>query len=295
MKIKVLIFGAAGMLGNALFYQLSKKKSLEVTGTVWNKAESQNLPISLQDKVIANIDIEKTQSLIEAIGWAKPDVVLNCVGLIKQVMTEADTAKAIAINALFPHRLAALCKAADARLIHFSTDCVFSGAEGNYREQDPTDAADVYGKSKFLGELLYDHTVTIRTSIIGHGLESHLALVDWFLDQKGEVKGFNKVIYSGLTTVEIARVITDFIIPNRRLKGLYHVSAKPISKYALLEIIKDTYQKKIKIIPTDEPVYDQSLDSTRFRKFTGYIPPSWDSMIKKLYQYYETNSNFIRY
>ena len=294
MKNKILILGATGMLGNGLISSFKKYPNLEVFGTIRDK-ETKYFPDEILKWIIPNIDIENWNNLIKLFGFIKPDIVLNCVGLIKQIMGDQDNEAAIYMNALFPHRLSALCQASGARMIHFSTDCVFSGRKGNYCESDPSDALDIYGKTKYLGEVKDNHCLTIRTSIIGHGLESHVSLVDWFLAQKGEIKGYKNVIYSGLPTVEIGQIITEKIIPNQRLKGLYHVSADPISKYELLKLVSAIYDKKIKIQPVDQPVSDMSLNSDRFRKKIGYQPPAWPNLIKKMYHYYKTNPNFIKF
>lgn len=294
MKIKILIIGATGMLGNALFGQLSKKRNFEAWGTVRNFNPSL-FSENLNKKIITNIDIENIDSLVKVFGEIKPDVVLNCVGLIKQVMGSKETALAIYMNSYFPHRLSLLCAASGARMIHFSTDCVFSGKKGMYKETDPSDAEDIYGKTKFLGEVLDDNCVTIRTSIIGHGLESHVSLIDWFLAQDKPIRGFTKVIYSGLPTVEIARIVADYVIPNKRLKGLYHVSAGPISKYDLLKLVAKTYGKRIDIKPFDDIISDRSLDSTKFKRLASYLPPSWPSLIKKMFKYYKSSDKFTKF
>lgn len=294
-KKRILIVGATGMLGNALFSELSKKKNLDVFGTVRFKEEALQLPEKLSDKIIPNTDIENWDSIIRTLSIVQPDIVLNCVGLIKQAMSAKDTPAAIYMNAYFPHRLNNLCQAAGAKMIHFSTDCVFSGAKGMYKESDLPDVSDVYGLTKYLGEVIEGNCLTIRTSIIGHGLETHASLIDWFLSQKGEINGYNKVIYSGLPTIELARILADFVFLNNRLKGLYHVSAEPISKYDLLQLVAKIYHKKIEIVPYDAVVSDRSLDSTRFKKITGYKPPRWEILIKKMYQYYQTNPNFIKF
>jgi dTDP-4-dehydrorhamnose reductase len=292
--MKILIIGASGMLGNALFSELSK--TYEVYGTVRSIEEKKFFSVKEAERIIPFIDIENTDSMARAFIKVKPDVVLNAVGLIKQNPTISDTRTAIYMNAMFPHILADLCKLSGARMIHFSTDCVFSGTKGSiYKENDFSDAEDIYGKTKFLGEVAYDHCVTMRTSIIGHGLEAHASLADWFLAQSGEIQGYTKVIYSGLPTVEIARIIGEYIIPNKRLKGLYQVSAEPIPKYELLQLIAKIYGKKIIITPVDKPANDRSLDSNRFRKYAKYTPPSWPILIKKMYQNYQKNKNFIQY
>ena len=294
MKEKILVIGASGMLGNALFSELSK--NYEVYGTVRSNEEKKYFTPSQAERIFSFVDIENMESLARVFSRIKPDVVLNAVGLIKQNPTINDTRVAIYMNALFPHLLADLCKLSGARMIHFSTDCVFTGNKGSiYKENDLSDADDVYGKTKFLGEVSYDHCVTMRTSIIGHGFEAHASLADWFLAQKGEIQGYTNVIYSGLPTVEIARIIGEYIIPNKRIKGLYHVSADPISKRELLQIMAKVYGKKITIKPVDQPVNDRSLDSSRFRKLAKYDPPNWLNLIKKMYQNYKTNKNFIQF
>ncbi|MEI8143294.1 MAG: SDR family oxidoreductase [Candidatus Berkelbacteria bacterium] len=290
---RILVLGATGMLGNALFTELSKA-DFDVYGTA-RKMNPAFFPENLANKIIADIDIEDLLSLSTAIKELKPDVVMNCVGLIKQSPSASNTAMAIYMNALFPHRLASICEEYNARMIHFSTDCVFSGKKGNYTEKDFSDAGNVYGRTKYLGEVVYPHCFTMRTSIIGHGLETNASLVDWFLAQEGDVTGYDKVIFSGFPTVEIARILTEYILPNHELSGLYHVSADPISKYDLLKLVAKVYSKKVNLISSDNEVSDKSLNSDRFRKISSYTPPSWDVLIEKMYEYYKSNSNFIKY
>jgi dTDP-4-dehydrorhamnose reductase len=290
---KILVIGVTGMLGNALFSELAKYPNIETYGTA--RSFKNYLPKELAEKVITGVDIDNFDSLVRVFDRVKPDVVLNCVGLIKQLPSAEDTELAIKMNALFPHQLARLAAASGSRLIHFSTDCVFDGENGPYKESDPSDAKDIYGKTKFLGELHYDHCLTIRTSIIGHGFESHVSLIDWFLSQNGTTKGYTKVIYSGFPTVEIARIIAQYVLPNSKLRGLYQVSSDPISKYDLLKIVAKVYGKKIKLEPYPDVVSDRSLDSTRFRQDTGYTPPSWEELAKKMFAYYQENPNFIKY
>lgn len=215
----------------------------------------------------------------------KPDVIVNCAGLTKHKPEAEDPLIAIPINALMPHRLAALSALAGARLIHISTDCVFSGEKGNYAESDFADARDVYGKTKALGELFYPHTVTLRTSTIGHELQSRFGLLDWFLSQETLCKGYRRAIFSGLPTVVFAQVIRDVVIPNTALSGLYHVAAKPINKFDLLKMIADIYGKTIEIVSDDQLAIDRSLNATRFRDATGYIAPEWLQLIKTMHAY----------
>ena len=210
---------------------------------------------------------------------------INCVGLIKQLAVANDPLSALPINAMLPHRLARLCELLGARLIHVSTDCVFSGRAGMYTEEAPSDANDLYGKSKFIGELHNQaNAITLRTSIIGHELGSQYALIDWFLAQEGAVKGYAKAVFSGLPTVELARVMRDYVLPQPNLNGLYHVSAEPIDKLSLLNWVAEIYDKDIQITLDEGVQIDRSLDSTRFRQASGYVPPTWPDMIRKMYE-----------
>ncbi len=291
---KILVLGATGMLGNAIFTELSKA-DFDVYGTA-RKISPEFFSKELTQKIITGIDIEDMASLTASINDLKPDIVINCVGLIKQAPSASNTALAIYMNALFPHKLAAICEQSGSRMIHFSTDCVFSGKKGNYKESDFADADDVYGRTKYLGEVPYDHCFTMRTSIIGHGMEANASLIDWFLSQKGEkVNGYDKVVYSGFPTVEIARIVKEYVIPNPELKGLYHVSAEPISKYDLLKLVARIYGKKVELVPSDNEISNKSLNSDIFREATGYNPPSWEELVTKMHDYYKSNDSFVKF
>jgi len=211
--------------------------------------------------------------------------VVNCVGLIKQLADAENPLLEIPINAVLPHRLARLCEFSGARLVHISTDCVYSGKKGRYTEADLPDANDVYGQSKALGEVIYPHTITLRTSIIGHELQGNQSLLNWFLSQEGSCNGFRRAIFSGLPTVEFAQVIRDVVIPHAELSGLYHIAAQPINKYDLLKLIAEVYGKSIDIVPDDNLVIDRSLNADRFRLATGYTAPEWSDLIKLMYAY----------
>jgi dTDP-4-dehydrorhamnose reductase len=212
-------------------------------------------------------------------------VVINCIGLVKQLAEADDPLLALPINAMLPHRLARLCDVASARLVHVSTDCVFSGARGNYIEGDSPDAQDLYGRSKLLGEVDYPHAVTLRTSIIGHELSSANGLVGWFLAQQGRVSGYRRAVFSGLPTIELARVIRDHVLPRPALRGTYHVSASPINKFDLLKLVARTYGKEIEIVEDDAVLIDRSLDSTRFRTETGYAPDDWPALVARMHAF----------
>ena len=287
-KTRILILGASGMLGSAVYRALSASADYVVFGTVRDSKAAQLLGPASQNSLIPNIDMEGETGIVAALEHAKPHIVVNCIGIIKQLPSASDHLESLAINASLPHRLAKYCSLVGARLIHFSTDCVFSGKKGQYREGDDPDAYDLYGRTKFLGEVAYPNTVTLRTSIIGHELSSANSLVDWFLSQSHCVSGFRKAVFSGLTTVEIARVLQEYVMPNADLSGLYHLSVQPINKYDLLKIVSDVYSKDIRIEPNYDLVIDRSLNSDRFRTATGYEPPSWIELIQAMHSDYSS-------
>jgi len=284
-KIKVLVLGATGMLGNAVLRLFAQSPGYEAVGSARSTSALRLLTADLSDRVICGVDVEHIDSLISLFSKVQPDVVINCIGLVKQLAEADDPLAAIPINSLLPHRLARLCGVAGARLVHMSTDCVFSGAKGMYTEADMSDAKDLYGRSKYLGEVDYQHAITLRTSIIGHELNGGHSLVGWFLAQQGSVKGFRRAIFSGLPTVELAKVIRDYVIPHPELHGVHHVSADPINKFDLLTLISNVYGKKIDIATDDNFIIDRSLDSTRFREATGYQPQPWPELIRRMCEF----------
>lgn len=273
------------MLGNAMVRVLNEKADWQVHGTIRSESSKRFFSHDIASRLISGVDVEQHDSLMQAIIRIRPQVVINCVGLIKQLADADDPLQAIPINSLLPHRLARLCELSGARLMHMSTDCVFTGDKGGYLESDPSDARDLYGRSKFLGEVAYPHTITLRTSIIGHELQSAHGLVDWFLSQQGKCNGFTRAIFSGFPTVVLAQIVRDYVIPHTELAGVYHVAAQPISKFDLLKLIAETYGKKIEIVPSDKLVIDRSLNSQRFRDATGYVVPSWPELIKLMHSY----------
>ena len=290
---KILVLGVTGMLGSAVFKRLSGSDQLQVFGTARSGSSRKFFPQELASNLIVNVDVLDNDTLTSVFVTLQPDVVINCVGLIKQLSDSKDPLSALPINSMFPHRLAKLCSLSKSRLIHIGTDCVFSGRKGMYIETDVSDAEDLYGKSKYIGELPdLAHAITLRTSIIGHELASNIALIDWFLSQQSNVQGFTNAIFSGLPTVELADVIMNCVIPNEYLSGLYHVSVEPIDKYNLLKLTSEIYTKKIEIIPNEQMCIDRSLNSTRFREATGYFPPSWPELILKMKNFHD--SSFCR-
>ncbi|QEY62231.1 SDR family oxidoreductase [Metapseudomonas lalkuanensis] len=285
--MKILILGVTGMLGSAMFNVLSGSGRHEVYGTLRSTAGKRYFDANCHARLIDGVDVLEHESLVRVLAVVRPDVVVNCVGLIKQLADAKDPLSALPINAMLPHRLANLCALIRARLVHISTDCVFSGRIGNYLESDVSDAQDLYGKSKYIGEI-HDRpeVITLRTSIIGHELNSNYSLVDWFLSQYGEVKGFRKAVFSGLPTVVLADLIEKYVLPNPGLNGLYHVSADAIDKYSLLNIISEVYGKEITIVPDDTLKIDRSLDSSRFRVATGFKPPAWRELVTIMFERY---------
>lgn len=279
--MRVLVLGVTGMLGNAVFKVFDNDDNHEVWGTLRSASALKSFSQASLDRLITGVDVLDAQALIAVFERVRPEVVINCVGLIKQLADAKDPLTALPINSLLPHQLSRLCALANARLIQVSTDCVFSGRQGHYLESDTSDAEDLYGKSKYIGEL-HDapHAITLRTSIIGHELSSSQSLVDWFLSQEGAVRGFSKAIFSGLPTVELARVMKDYVLPRPALSGLYHVAAQPISKLDLLQIVAAQYGKDITIVPDDKLVIDRSLEGGRFREATGYEAPAWPDLIR---------------
>lgn len=287
--MKVLVIGASGMIGSTMLRVLSEKKEWKVFGSVRDESVKRFFSSSISERLISGIDVEYPDALTRVLDQVRPDVVVNCAGLTKHKPEAEAPLVSIPINTLMPHRLAGLCKLMGARLIHVSTDCVFSGERGGYSEDDFADAHDVYGKSKVLGEVNYPHAITLRTSTIGHELQSKYGLLDWFLSQEGSCKGFARAIFSGLPTVVFAEIIRDVVIPNPELTGLYHVAAKPINKFELLKLIADVYGKKIDIVRDDKLVLDRSLDARRFQLAMGYIAPEWTELVRKMYQFERAN------
>jgi dTDP-4-dehydrorhamnose reductase len=284
-KVKVLVLGATGMLGNVVLRLFTQSNDYEVIGTARSLNVSKILPEDQSCRVICGVNVENYDELVRIFDRIRPNIVINCIGLVKQAKEAEDVLMAIPVNTLLPHRLAILSELVGARLIHISTDCVFSGDRGMYTESDTPDAQDIYGRSKYLGEVSYSNTITLRTSIIGHELSGARGLVGWFLQQNDCVRGYRKAIFSGLPTIELAKAIRDFVIPFPELQGIYHISAEPIDKFTLLNHIANTYQKKIDILPDENLVIDRSLNSNKFRLATGFIPKPWSQLVLEMHRF----------
>ncbi len=267
------------MIGQTMFRVLAQRTGWEVCGSVRNSAAGS---FAGPDTLVTGVDLSNPDQLGGLFRRTRPNVVVNCAGLTKHVAGGNDPVPAMTMNALLPHRLADLCAVAGARLIHVSTDCVFAGLAGNYREEDAPDARDVYGRTKAMGEVTGDHVVTLRTSTIGHENGSSLGLVEWFLGQR-ECKGFRRAIFSGLPTVEFARVVRDIVLPEPSLHGLYHVGAAPIDKFSLLRLISQVYGLNTSIVEDDTFRIDRSLNVDRFAAATGYRAPPWPDLVQTMY------------
>jgi dTDP-4-dehydrorhamnose reductase len=281
--MKILILGISGLLGNMLFRKFSENKDIEVFGTYRNY---KNLDKRfLDNRNICFLTVDDLTNLNNLIESLQPDIIINCIGIIKQL--NCNPSVFYRINSSFPLILSHICK--NSKIIQISSDCVFSGAMGDYRETDIPDAIDDYGKSKFLGELLYPN-LTIRTSMIGHEINSKNSLLEWFLSQKKKVNGFSKALYSGFTTLELYNIIYNYVMTNN-LSGIYHVSSTPINKYELLKLIAKVYKKKIKIEKDESFICDRTLNSDKFKMKTGHVSPSWSEMIESLYKDFKDNKN----
>jgi len=279
---KVLVLGGSGMLGHKAYLVLGER--FETWATVrGSEATGAAAEILDPERTIDSVDATDPDSVERAISHSGADVVINAIGVIKQLKTARSEVPTIGINSLFPHQVAEITDRAGARLIHVSTDCVFSGSRGNYTEDDLPDATDLYGRSKLLGEVTRPGALTLRTSIVGRELTGADGLFEWFLSERGNsVRGFSKAVFSGLTTGALANLIGDLIVGQPDLEGLWHVSADPIDKFELLVGLRAALEADIQITPDESLVIDRSLDSTRFREQTGWLPDSWPEMLEAM-------------
>lgn len=291
-KTRLLVLGASGMLGSVIFEKAIRSEKFSVIGQIRNPLTLNHFSAQLKERTHIGVDVLKDDQLLRLFDDIKPNLVINCVGIIKQSKLVEDPLLTIPINSVLPHRLAKLCNQINARLIQISTDCVFDGENGRYTELDTANANDLYGRSKLLGEIGHqEHVTTIRTSIIGRELTQKKSLLEWFLAQKSSVFGYTNAIFSGLPTNELAEIILDLIAPDFSMSGLYHVSADPISKYDLLQMIKETYQLDVAINPSSSFKIDRSLDCTKFKKKTGYVSKNWEQLVRAMYNYQYEQEN----
>lgn len=283
--MKIIVLGGEGMLGHKVFQTLSTRYP-GTKCTIFGSLDDHSyrvIPLFTFKNTIEKVNAMDSPTLRQILEKEKPDFVINCIGIVKQRDEGKMAVPSIIINSLLPHLLADWSVTWGGRLIHFSTDCVFSGKKGNYSEDDPADAEDLYGKSKFLGEAASQNTLTLRTSIIGRELSQFKSLLEWFLAQKGKkVKGFKKVIYSGVTTNHMAKLVGDLIDNHPSISGLFQVTAPAINKYDLLCRLRDAYKLDVEIVADDSEVSDRSMAGGRFLKMTGYKEPTWDDLIRQL-------------
>lgn len=232
--------------------------------------------------MIDSIDVNNFLDLTDVLQHIKPDFILNCIGITKRRHESELAVPTIHLNALFPHQLSEWGVSHSARVINFSTDCVFDGGVGNYTEESVPNAIDLYGKTKALGEIRGKNALTLRSSFIGTELDGGTELLEWFLSQKGTVKGFRNAIYSGLTTIELGRIVKFVLLHHPNISGLYNISSDPISKFDLLTLIKKKLRLNVKVIPDETISCNRSLNSSKFRNEFKYSPPTWDAMIEEL-------------
>ena len=279
--VNVLVLGATGLLGNAVFRSVSAASDLRVTGTIRREAARGLFAPELADRLTVVGDIEDPDQLARLLDAVRPDVVVNCIAAGRPA--PADPMRSIQVYSVLPRRLSHLCRLSGTRLVQISSDGVFSGARGSYSEEDLPDANDVYGISKLLGEITEPHAITLRTSIIGHELQSTGGLLEWFLSQHERCRCYTRAIFSGFPTIVLANLIRDVVIPRSDLHGIYHVATPPISKFDLLRLVAKRYDKKIELIPDDRANPDRTLVAARFEKATGYVPPGWPTLVDLMY------------
>ncbi len=273
------------MLGHKLFQTLRlafPKTYCTIRGSVTDKLYK-NIDLFQSGAVIENFDAMNWSGVRQILSQFRPGVIINCIGVVKQRPEAKDYLKSIYLNALLPHQLAELCQEWGGRLIHFSTDCVFSGRKGNYVEDDPSDADDLYGRTKFLGEVTGPHVLTLRTSMIGRELQNFQSLLEWFLGQNHKhVHGFTRAYYSGVTTNYLADLMVQIIDGHPGLAGLYQVTGQTITKYNLLCLLRDAYNLSIDIVPDDAYFCDRSMLGDKFHQATGLVCPSWEKLVAQL-------------
>lgn len=284
--MRVLILGGTGMLGHKLWQVFNQTEEFDTWVTLRSTYNAQaHLNLFDASRTLENVDAYDFESVQTAITQTKPDVVVNAVGIVKQLPIAKDPISCLTVNSLFPHKAQAICESIGARFIHISTDCVFSGKKGGYTEEDYTDPEDLYGMSKLVGEVTTGTALTLRTSIIGREISkmSHMGLIEWFLSNNNEtVNGFTQAIYTGFPTIVLAQVVADIIKNHRDLSGLFHVSSDPINKYELLCLVRDAMNLPIQVNPFDNVALDASLNSDKFRDTTGYTPPPWSDLVKSM-------------
>ena len=281
----ILVLGVTGMLGHKVFQYLRAC----VPGTLGAvRGRRREPPLDrvglLQgDDVLEGFDLWDVGAVYTRLREIRPHVIVNCVGVIKQRLEAQRAVRCLRLNALLPHELAELCATWGGRLIHFSTDCVFSGRRGGYTEEDSSDAIDLYGQTKFLGEVTSSNAVTLRTSMIGRELVHRESLLEWFLSQgRATVRGFTQAFYSGVTTNHLAEVVHRIIVQHPDLHGLYQVASATLSKFELLCLLREAFDRPTEIVPDSDFRCDRSLDGNKLRRAIGYECPPWPELVRQL-------------
>lgn len=283
--MKILLLGASGLLGRGFINKYKNDRDLKLFSIFRDDScdkfyKSDERKSFLYEKNILKDNV--VRNLLEKI---KPDAVINCIGLTADSRIGIEKYSMKDINALWPKRLHSHCMELDIRFIHISTDCVFSGSKGMYTELDKTDSKTIYGKTKAEGEIYSENSIVIRTSVIGHENFIKKGLLEWFLSQKKSCKGYKNAIFSGFPTIVFSQILKDYVLNNCNLKGLYHISSKPIAKYDLLKLIASTYKKDIMINVDKGFVIDRSLDCTKFSNSTNFKSDEWHGMVEEMYRF----------
>lgn len=279
--MKILVLGATGLLGNAMFRSLSKLAGARVTGSIRSLDRRALFAPEHAAQLAVLENAEDATQLARLLDAAAPDVVVNCVAAGRPA--PADPLRSIQVYSVLPQRLSHLCRLANARLVQISSDGVFSGKRGSYSEDDVPDADDLYGISKLLGEISAPHAITLRTSIIGHEMQSGSGLLEWFLAQRRQCRCYTRAIFSGFPTIVLADVVRDVVLPRPELSGIFHLATRPISKFDLLQLVASRYGKNIELIADDRDSPDRSLVADRFKSVTGYVAPDWPELVDAMY------------
>ena len=282
--MRILILGTSGLIGHKLFQILGKRFG-DIHGVLHHDGSVEKAASLFDNEnCYFNVDVLDTHKIKKILNEIKPDVILNCAGITKRRPEINDPLLAIGLNALFPHKLAQWAKEHNCRVIHFSTDCVFDGKIGDYTEDSLTTGEDAYGRTKALGEIQYDHTLTIRSSFIGRELSVFSELLEWLIAQEGKtIKGFTNAYYSGISTLEMSRVVGDIIEFHQGVSGLRQLSCiEPISKFELLCLARDAFGVNVEIVPDGNFTIKPTLNSDKLKSEINLSIPSWPQMMADL-------------
>ena len=277
---RILILGASGMLGHMLVRVLSPHHHVVGTTSSQYDEKSHLARILSVGNWVDHVDVRNLSTVEKTIRDTKADVVINCVGVIKQKMESSNIMDAILINSLIPHQLANICNQTQSRLIHFSTDCVFDGSPGIKKVNDVPNATDLYGTTKRLGEVDYAPALTLRTGFVGRQLSGFEGLFEWVRSQRGKtIDGYQNAIYSGFTAMALSRIIRQIIEEHEQLSGLHQVAGNHINKFELITKLNEYLDLDLTINRNIDFMCDRSMDGSEFTKLTDIAIPSWDDML----------------